>query len=180
MDEEDSLEIRENAEDKADILNQIHKLSQVLQNMTTSNQHIIAYTDGSTETKKRKSRNSGYGIHITTRLHSPIYSEGGTVRSDGNNFVAEMAAATVVIKALPPNRTLTIYADSVAAIQALEQGLISESVSRHRVESGNPSLDRQLPKKDTTYRFFMSKRIAASKTQNNKEMIALIEWPKNS
>ena len=37
-----------------------------------------------------------------------------------------MAAATVVIKALPPNRILTIYVDSVAAIQALEQGLVSE------------------------------------------------------
>ena len=120
-----SLEIRENTEDKSDIINQIHKLSQVLQNKTTSNQHIIAYTDGSTETKKRKPRNSGYGIHITTSSHSPIYNGGGTVRSDCNNFVAEMAA-TVVIKALPPNRILTIYVDSVAAIQALEQGLISE------------------------------------------------------
>ena len=67
-----SLEIRENTEDKLDIIDQIHKLSQVLQNKTSSNQHIIAYTDGSTETKRRKSNNSGYGIHITTNLHLPI------------------------------------------------------------------------------------------------------------
>ena len=56
----------------------------------------------------------------------PIYSGGGTVRSDGNNFVAEMAAATIVIKSLPPNRTLTMYVDSIATIQALEQRPISE------------------------------------------------------
>ena len=37
-----------------------------------------------------------------------------------------MAAATIIIKALPANRTLTLYVDSVAAIQALGQGLISE------------------------------------------------------
>ena len=121
-----SLVIRENTEDKSDILKQIHKLSQTLNHKTTPNQHIIAYTDGSTETKKRKSKNSGYGIHITTNLHIPICSGGGTACSDGNNFVAEMAAATVVIKALPPNRILTMYVDSVAAIQALGQGLISE------------------------------------------------------
>ena len=36
------------------------------------------------------------------------------------NFVAEMTAATVVIKALPPDRTLTLYIDSMAAIQSLE------------------------------------------------------------
>ena len=48
------------------------------------------------------------------------------MRSDGNNFVAEMAAATVVIKALPPDRTLTLYIDSMAAIQSLEQGPVSE------------------------------------------------------
>ena len=41
-----SLEIRENTEDKSDIITQIQNLSQVLQNKTTPNQHIIAYTDG--------------------------------------------------------------------------------------------------------------------------------------
>ena len=77
------------------------------------------YTDGSTETKKRKSKNSGYGIYITT-------SSCGIVRSDGNNFVAEMAAASIVIKALPQNRTMTMHIDSQAAIQALTQGTVSE------------------------------------------------------
>ena len=127
-----SLVIRENTEDKSDIQTQIQNLSQVLQIKTTPNQHIIAYTDGSTETRKRKSKNSGYGIHVTTNSHIPIHSGGGIVRSDGNNFIAEMAAATIIIKALPPNRTLTLYVDSVAAIQALGQEMISE---RKRIKS---------------------------------------------
>ena len=137
-----SLEIRENTTDKSDILTQIQNLSQVLQNKTTPNQHIIAYTDGSTETRKRKSKNSGYGIHVTTNSHIPIHTGGGTVRSDGKNFVAEMAAATIIIKALPANRTLTLYVDSVAAIQALGQGLISE---RKQVESGSSSSGQSKP-----------------------------------
>ena len=37
-----------------------------------------------------------------------------------------MAAATVVIKALPRDRTLTLYIDSMATIQALAQGPMSE------------------------------------------------------
>ena len=51
---------------------------------------------------------------------------GGAVRSDGNNFIVEMAAATVVIKALPPDRTMTMEIDSLATIQALRQGPVSE------------------------------------------------------
>ena len=127
-----SLEIREKAEDQSDILKKIQNLSQILQTSTTPNQHIIAYTDGSTETKRKKSQNSGYGIHITTEAHIPITSGGGIVRSDGNNFVAEMAAATVLLKALPPNRTVTMHIDSMATIQALGEGLISE---RKRVKA---------------------------------------------
>ena len=38
-----SLEIRENAEDKSDILKQIQNLTQILQNKTIPNQHIIAH-----------------------------------------------------------------------------------------------------------------------------------------
>src|SRR5271163_1132477 len=108
------------------MIEKINNLSQVLRNNTNPNQHILAY-DGSTETRKRKSQNSGYGIQISTNSHIPICSGGGAVRSDGNNFVAEMAAATVVIKALPRDRTLTLYIDSMAAIQALAQGPMSKS-----------------------------------------------------
>jgi ribonuclease HI len=120
------VHIMEQGEDKSDIMEKINKLSQILRHNTNPNQHIVAYTDGSTETKTRKSKNSGYGIYITTNSHMPICSGGGAVRSDGNNFVAEMAAATVVIKALPLDRTLTLHIDSMAAIQSLEQGPVSE------------------------------------------------------
>src|SRR5271154_5385673 len=119
------LQITDKGKDKSDIIEKINNLSETLRNNTNPNQHILAYTDGSTETRKRKSQNSGYGIQVTTNSHIPICSGGGAVRSD-NNFVAEMAAATVVIKALPPDRTLTLYIDSMAAIQAMEKGPVSE------------------------------------------------------
>ena len=118
--------ISEKGDDKSDIPEKIDNLSQILKSKTRPNQHIIAYTDGSTETKERKSKNSGYGIYITTDSHSPIFLGGGTVRSDGNNFVAEMAAASVVIKALPRDRTMTMHIDSMATIQALKEGPVSE------------------------------------------------------
>src|SRR5271156_6961531 len=117
------LQITDKGKDKSDIIEKINNLSQTLRNNTNPNQHILAYTDGSTETRKRKSQNSGYGIQVTTNSHIPVSSGGGAVRSDGNNFVAEMAAATVVIKALSPDRTLTLYIDSMVAIQALARDL---------------------------------------------------------
>ena len=50
-----------------------------------------------------------------------------------------MAAATVVIKALPPNRTMTMYIDSMATIQTLRQGPVSE---RKRIKmQGRPGLE---------------------------------------
>jgi hypothetical protein len=71
--------ISEKGEDKSDVLEKINNLSQVLESKTQINQHILAYTDGSTETKERKSKNSGYGIYITTASHSPIFL-GGSLR----------------------------------------------------------------------------------------------------
>jgi len=55
------------------------------------------------------------------------------VRSDSNNFVAEMAAATVVIVALPPSRKVTLYVDSMATIQAL--GNLGPTSERRRIKS---------------------------------------------
>ena len=120
------LHITEKGEDKSDIMKKINDLSQFLHTHSKPSQHLIAYTDGSTETKKGNSKNSGYGIHITTNSHTPIFSGGGIVRSDGNNFIAEMAAASVVIGALPLNRKMTMYIDSTATIQALAEGPVSE------------------------------------------------------
>src|ERR1044072_6560778 len=118
-----SLEIRENMEDKSDIPKQIYKPRK--QDHTKST-HYRVHRWLNRDQKEEVQKLRGYGIHVTTNSHFPIHTGGGTVRSDGNNFVAEMAAATIVIKALPPNRTLSMYVDSVAAIQALQEGLISE------------------------------------------------------
>ena len=127
------LQIVEKGQDQSDILQKIHELSQTLERNTKPHQHLLAYTDGSTETGMRKSKNSGYGIRITTDTHTPIFSGGGAVRSDSNNFVAEMAAATVVIVALPPSRKVTLYVDSMATIQAL--GNLGPTSERRRIKS---------------------------------------------
>src|ERR1700733_9112325 len=74
-----SLHITEKGEDKSDIPGKINNLAQVLHHSTKPNQHILVYTDGSTETRKRKSKNSGYGICITTSTHTPIFLDGGAV-----------------------------------------------------------------------------------------------------
>jgi len=55
-----------------------------------------------------------------------VWSGGLIVRTDGNNFIAEMAAAAVVIKACPIQMPLTLRIDSMAAIGALSKGAISE------------------------------------------------------
>ena len=48
------------------------------------------------------------------------------VRTDGNNFIAELAAAALVIKACPQFLPLTLKIDSKAAIGALTKGVVSE------------------------------------------------------
>jgi hypothetical protein len=58
-----SLHLTEKGEDKSDIPEKINNLAQVLHHSTKPNQHILVYTDGSTETRKRKSKNSGYGVY---------------------------------------------------------------------------------------------------------------------
>lgn len=49
------------------------------------------------------------------------------VRADGNNFIAEMAAAAMVIKACPNSDfLLKLRIDSTAAIGAITKGYVSE------------------------------------------------------
>ena len=86
----------------------------------------IVYTDGSTE-PGGKSPNSGCGIYVTDLEHNPIWSGGMVVRADGNNFIAEIAAAAVVIKACPNSDfCLKLRIDSTAAIGAITKGYVSE------------------------------------------------------
>ena len=92
---------------------------------------IIAYTDGSTA-PRAKQPNSGSGIFITDMANNELWSGGLVVRTDGNNFIAEMAAAAVVLKACPPQLSLQLRIDSTATIGAITQGIVSE---RRRVRA---------------------------------------------
>ena len=92
---------------------------------------IIAYTDGSTA-PRGKQANSGSGIFITDVEHKKVWSGGLVVRTDGNNFIAEMAAAALVTKACPPYLQLLLRIDSMATIGAITKGIVSE---RRRVRA---------------------------------------------
>ena len=48
------------------------------------------------------------------------------VCTDGNNFIAELTAASITVKALPPNLPLLLRIDSIAAIGAITKGIVSE------------------------------------------------------
>jgi hypothetical protein len=85
----------------------------------------IVYTDGSTSTKI-KSPNSGCGIFITDEKHTPLWSGGAVIRTDGNNFIAELAAAAIVAKAFPRNLEVLLRIDSMATIGAISKGPVSE------------------------------------------------------
>src|SRR6185503_16740319 len=101
-------------------------------------QEIIAYTDGSTN-RKSPSKNSGSGLVIADRQSNPIWTVGFVVRSDGNNFIPELAAAAIAVKAVPPEMHLTLRSDSLATIGAISKGPVSE---RKRVRAaGRPWLN---------------------------------------
>jgi len=85
----------------------------------------IVYTDGSTSTRG-KPCNSGSGIFITNEQNQPLWSGGITVRTDGNNFIAELAAAAIVLKACPADLALRLRIDSMATIGALSKCVVSE------------------------------------------------------
>jgi hypothetical protein len=54
------------------------------------------------------------------------------VRADGNNFIAEVAAISCAVKALPSGISMTLRSDSLAAIGAVSKGRVSE---RRRVRA---------------------------------------------
>ena len=83
----------------------------------------FVYTDGSTVPDEP---NSGSSIVVTDHEHKEVWSGGFVVRTDGNNFIAELAAAAIVIRACPHNFPITLCIDSKAAIGALSEGPVSE------------------------------------------------------
>ena len=61
------------------------------------------------------------------------------MRTDGNNFLGELAAASVAIKACPINYPLILHTDSTATIGSISKGAVSE---RRRIRAaGRPWLN---------------------------------------
>jgi len=85
---------------------------------------FFAYTDGSTNPKAH-SPNSGCGVFITDHQEKAVFSGGLVVRSDGNNFIPELAAVSCVVKAIPKNVHVTLRSDSLATIGALHNARVS-------------------------------------------------------
>ena|ERR1700744_5467851 len=76
------------------------------------------FTDGSTAARSTKP-NSGIGVAVFDEKYNLIWQGGGGVRSDGNNFVAEMAAAALALNAAPKRIPVNLYMDSTSAMQAI-------------------------------------------------------------
>ncbi len=74
--------------------------------------------------KGRKSANSGYGI-VVDEKEQTLYEGGGIVRSDGNNFIPEIAAAAITLNALPSHLQAEIFIDSQATIGAIKEKPLS-------------------------------------------------------
>ena len=116
----------------------VGNLRNVFQQMSELKSEAFVYTDGSTATA-RSPANSGCSVVVTDQEHKEVWSGGLTVRTDGNNFVAEVAAAAMVIKACPVLFPITLRIDSEAAIGALAKGTVSE---RKRIRApGRPWLN---------------------------------------
>ena len=127
---ETNLVLTEKPKDKTDILPQVKKLQDVLHPQPA--QRLKIFTDGSTQMKGRKSENSGFGIIVMDEKNQTLYKGGGIVRSDGNNFIPEIAAAAIVLNALPNHLYADIFIDSQATIAAIKEKPISE---RRRIRS---------------------------------------------
>src|SRR5690348_15911670 len=106
-------------------LNLISELQNVFSSMKASQKRAIVYTDGSTPPRSSKP-NSGASIYVTDENHKEIWSGGIIVRTVGNNFIAELAAASIVINACPLQFSINLRIDSKAAIGAIAKGPLSE------------------------------------------------------
>ena len=76
--------------------------------------------------KGRKSENSGFGIVVMDEKGQTLYEGGGIVRSDGNNFIPEIAAAAITLHALPNHLQADIFIDNQATISAIKEKPLSE------------------------------------------------------
>ena len=87
---------------------------------------VYGFTDGSSRSRE-KSPNSGIGIVIYGPDRNLLWEGGFGIRTDGNNYVAELAAATVLLSSIPEGTKLTLFTDCKSAIFTLgSPGTISE------------------------------------------------------
>ena len=87
---------------------------------TSLQNHSEAYgfTDGSSKPREKKP-NSGIGIVLFDSNKQPIWEGGESIRTDGNNYVAEVAAASILLSSVPQHTKLTLLSDCQAAIFTL-------------------------------------------------------------
>src|SRR5690349_20789446 len=104
------------------VLPAIQEIKSSLSSLPTGTK-VIAYTDGSTSSRGNNA-NSGSGIFITTSNHERLWEGGLVVRADGNNFIAELAAVAMVLRACPPHLNLLLRIDSMATIGAVTKGVV--------------------------------------------------------
>ena len=83
---------------------------------------VHIYTDGSTD-PRGNACNSGVGIYVTDERHSEIWQGGFHLRTEGNNFIAELAGAATVLNAIPPKCAATLWIDSTSTILAIQKGV---------------------------------------------------------
>ena len=84
----------------------------------TSTQVTTAYTDGSTPVGERGC--SGIGVLIQQQGHTEI-KIAEPFKTSGNNYAAELMAILLAMRVTPINAPLTIFTDSLSAVQGLEK-----------------------------------------------------------
>src|SRR5690349_12693018 len=91
------LELADRPQSSGTPLSLVEELRRTFEDMHMSSRSALVYTDGSTSVRS-SSLNSGCSIIVTDEKHNHVWSGGMVVRTDRNNFIAELAAASVVVK----------------------------------------------------------------------------------
>ena len=85
---------------------QIQETRQEISRATLGQTQIYGFTDGSSRSRE-KAPNSGIGIVIYDSDKKLLWEGGLGIRTDGNNYVAELAAAAILLCSTPEETKLT-------------------------------------------------------------------------
>jgi len=86
---------------------------------------IYGFTDGSPRPRE-KVANSGLGIALYGADKKLLWEGGMGIRTEGNNYVAELAAAAILLSSVPYQVHLTLFSDCLSAINTLGLPPLSE------------------------------------------------------